>query len=50
MVMEFLKRCLLPVNEIITSKIKLSDIVKKGFDVLTSPGHDEIKIIVEPDD
>jgi hypothetical protein len=39
----------LPVNEIITSKIKLRDIVKEGFDVLTSPGHDEIKIIVEPD-
>lgn len=49
MVMEFLKRRLLPVTEIITSKIKLSDIVKKGFDVLTSPSHDEIKIIVEPD-
>ena len=49
MVMEFLKRRLLPVAEIITSKINLSDIVKKGFDVLTSPRHDEIKIIVEPD-
>jgi len=49
MVIEFLKKGASPVKEMITSKIKLSDIVKKGFDVLTSPGHDEIKIIVEPD-
>jgi hypothetical protein len=36
-------------GDIITSRIKLGEIVKKGFDVLTSPGHNEIKIIVELD-
>lgn len=49
MVIDFLKRHLSPVREIITSKIKLSNIVKDGFDVLSKPGHSEIKIIVEPD-
>ena len=49
MVIEFLKKTDLPVREIITSKIKLSDIVEKGFGVLTTPGNSEIKIVVEPD-
>ncbi len=49
MVIEFLKRHISPIKEVITAKIKLSDIVKKGFDVLTTPGNNEIKIIVEPD-
>jgi (R,R)-butanediol dehydrogenase/meso-butanediol dehydrogenase/diacetyl reductase len=49
MVIEFLKRRLLPIEEIITSKIKLEDIVKKGFDALTAARNDDIKIIVQPD-
>ncbi|UCC90738.1 MAG: alcohol dehydrogenase catalytic domain-containing protein [Dehalococcoidia bacterium] len=50
MVIELLKRHISPIEEVITSKIKLSDIVKKGFDVLTSSGNNEIKVIVEPDE
>ncbi len=50
MVLEFLKRKVLPINQLITSKIKLSNIVKEGFDILTTPGNHEIKIIVEPDE
>jgi len=50
MVIEFLKKGVSPVKEMITSKIKLSDIVKEGFDKLLKPGHNEIKIIVEPDE
>lgn len=48
MVIEFLKKGISPVKEMITSKIKLSDIVKEGFDKLLKPGHNEIKILVEP--
>lgn len=50
MVIEFLKRGILPAKEMITSKIKLSNIIKEGFDVLLRPSSNEIKIIVEPDD
>ncbi len=49
MVIEFLKKGVSPVKEMVTSKIKLSDIVKKGFDVLLKPDHNEIKVLVEPD-
>ncbi len=49
MVIEFLERHLSPVSELITSKIKLSNIVKDGFDKLSKPGTREIKILVEPD-
>ena len=49
MVIEFLKRGISPVEEMITSKIKLSNIVIEGFDILRKPGHNEIKILVEPD-
>lgn len=38
-----------PVSEIITSKIKLSEIIDKGFDKILAPGNDDTKIIVEPD-
>ena len=38
-----------PVSEIITGKIKLSEIISKGFDALHQPGADHTKIIVEPD-
>ncbi|MBA7617782.1 Sorbitol dehydrogenase [subsurface metagenome] len=50
MIIEFLKRGVSPVGEMITSKIKLSDIIKKGFDILGKPGSSEIKILVEPDE
>ena len=49
MVTEFLSRHVSPVNEMITSKIKLSNIIKDGFGKLTRPGSHDIKIIVEPD-
>lgn len=49
MAIEFLKRGTLPVNEMITSKIKLSDIVEQGFSKLLKPGHAEIKILVSPE-
>lgn len=49
MVVEFLKRGVSPVSKLITSKIKLSDIVERGFEVLLKPDNDEIKILVEPD-
>ena len=48
MVVEFLKRGISPVEEMITSKIKLENIVEKGFNKLLRPGHSEIKILVSP--
>ncbi|MFC1938720.1 zinc-binding dehydrogenase [Chloroflexota bacterium] len=50
MVIKFLQKGSLPTSEMITSKIKLSNLVKDGFEALTTPGNKEIKIIVEPDD
>jgi (R,R)-butanediol dehydrogenase/meso-butanediol dehydrogenase/diacetyl reductase len=49
MVLEFLRRGISPVKDLITSKIKLADIVTRGFNVLASPGNTEIKVIVSPD-
>jgi len=49
MVIDFLKRGGSPVKEMITSKIKLSDIVEQGFNKLLKPGHAEIKILVSPE-
>jgi threonine dehydrogenase-like Zn-dependent dehydrogenase len=49
MTIEFLERGTFPVDEIVTSKISVSDINTKGFDVLFQPKHDEIKILVAPD-
>jgi (R,R)-butanediol dehydrogenase/meso-butanediol dehydrogenase/diacetyl reductase len=48
MVINFLKRGALPVKEMITSKIKLTDIVEQGFNKLLKPDHAEIKILVSP--
>ena len=48
MVIEYLKRGISPVEEMITSKIKLEDIMEKGFNKLLRPGHAEIKILVSP--
>jgi len=50
MVIEFLRRGVSPVKELITSKIKLSEIVERGFGALGKPGSREIKILVEPDE
>ena len=49
MVVEYLRKGVAPIKEMISSKIKLSNLMKEGFDVLLKPGHNEIKIIVEPD-
>lgn len=49
MVIQFLKKGVLPAKEMITSKIKLNDIVEQGFNELLKPDHGEIKIIVELD-
>jgi (R,R)-butanediol dehydrogenase/meso-butanediol dehydrogenase/diacetyl reductase len=38
-----------PVSEIITGRIKLSEIVTKGFDELLKPNAEHTKIIVQPD-
>ncbi|MFC1970499.1 zinc-binding dehydrogenase [Chloroflexota bacterium] len=48
-VIEFLKKGILPVKEMITSKIYLRDVIEQGFNVKSKPGNDEIKILVEPD-
>lgn len=48
MTIEFLERGESPVKEMITSIIKLSDIIEKGFNVVTKPGNAEIKILVKP--
>ena len=50
MVIEFMKRDVSPVKELITSKIKLSEVINKGFDVLLRPGNNVIKMLVEPDE
>lgn len=50
MVIEFLRKHVLPVREMITSKIKLSNIVKEGFDVVGKRGSNEIKVMVVPDE
>ena len=49
-VIEFLDKGVSPIKEMITSKIKLSNIVPEGFAVLASLDNNEIKILVEPDD
>ncbi|MCD6453361.1 MAG: alcohol dehydrogenase catalytic domain-containing protein [Dehalococcoidales bacterium] len=47
-VIDYLRRGL-PVKEMITAKIKLEDIVEKGFEALLKKGRDDIKILVSPD-
>jgi (R,R)-butanediol dehydrogenase/meso-butanediol dehydrogenase/diacetyl reductase len=37
-----------PVEKVVTDKIGLDDVVTKGFDVLTDPSGDQIKILVAP--
>jgi len=49
MVINSLKKRALPVKEMITSKIKLKDIVEQGFGRLLKPGNAEAKILVSPD-
>ncbi len=50
MVVEFLKRRVSAVSQMITSVINLSDIVEKGFGRLSEAGNEEVKILVAPDD
>jgi threonine dehydrogenase-like Zn-dependent dehydrogenase len=50
MTIEFLRKGLVPFKDMVTKKIKLSDIVKEGFEVLISPNHNEVKILVENED
>jgi (R,R)-butanediol dehydrogenase/meso-butanediol dehydrogenase/diacetyl reductase len=49
MVIEFLQRSVSPIKDLITSKIKLSEIIKRGFDALGKPDSQEIKVLVQPD-
>ena len=48
MTINFLENKVAPVKEIISSVIKLDDIIEKGFKTLSNPDNDEIKILVEP--
>jgi (R,R)-butanediol dehydrogenase/meso-butanediol dehydrogenase/diacetyl reductase len=48
LVVEFLGKGISPVEEMITKKIKLMDVIKDGFDVLAGPENNDIKIIVSP--
>lgn len=42
---------IVPFEEMVTKKIKLSDIVKEGFEILTQPDKGgEIKVLVQPED
>jgi (R,R)-butanediol dehydrogenase/meso-butanediol dehydrogenase/diacetyl reductase len=38
-----------PVEQIVTSKIRLQDVVPKGFDALVDPAGNELKILVSPE-
>ena len=48
-VIDSLNKHAFPAKEMITSRIKLSEIVEKGFKKLLRPDHKEIKVLVEPD-
>jgi threonine dehydrogenase-like Zn-dependent dehydrogenase len=48
-VAECLKNEVAPFRELITSKIKTSEIIEKGFNKLLQPDHNEIKILVSPE-
>jgi len=48
MVVDFLKRGVSSIQEMITSRIKLSNIVEQGFNELLRPSHNQIKILVSP--
>jgi threonine dehydrogenase-like Zn-dependent dehydrogenase len=48
-VIDFLQKTKVPIQEIVTSKIKLHKIIEQGFNRLLTSGHNEIKILVEPE-
>jgi len=49
MVIEYLKRGAPQLREVVTSKVKLEDVIEQGFNKLLQPGHNEIKILVSPE-
>jgi (R,R)-butanediol dehydrogenase/meso-butanediol dehydrogenase/diacetyl reductase len=49
MVIDYFRKGVLPAKEMITSKIKLEDIVEKGLNKLLDPNSSEIKVLVSPD-
>jgi len=49
LVIDLLKKGVIPAKEMISSKIKLNDIVEKGFERLISPDCEENKILVSPE-
>jgi 2-desacetyl-2-hydroxyethyl bacteriochlorophyllide A dehydrogenase len=48
-VIDLLKEGAIPAKKLITSKVKLSNIVEKGFNKLLQSGHAEIKILISPE-
>jgi len=50
MVLEFMRKGLLPAKEMITKKISIDDFVKEGIEVLLDPKRNtEVKILVKPE-
>ena len=49
MAIEYLRKGALPVKDMVTSKIRLSDVIEQGFDKLLDPKSGEIKILVYPE-
>jgi len=49
MVIEYLKKDISSLKEVVTSEIKLGDVIEQGFNKLLQPDHNEIKILVSPE-
>lgn len=49
MVIDYFRKGVLPAKEMITSRIKLDEIVEKGFNKLLDPDSNEVKILVSPE-
>lgn len=49
MVIDYFRKGVLPAKEMITSKIKLAEIVEKGLNKLLDPDNNEVKILVSPE-
>ncbi len=48
MVIDLITKGVIPFKELVSSKIRLDDIVKEGFQKLLTTGHNELKILVAP--